>query len=159
MRYLKIKNNTVVGKPFTLPTNYITEDGRAICGVENLTLEEKLAEGLYSLVEIVQPEFDSSYQELKSSYTINSDSVSVAYSVIDVQALFEPKITKILIDFAHEKDMILAEIDILKHSTNAIWKQNAETFSRLYDATWQAYYAYTGTSWQELEATLPPLVW
>ena len=64
-----------------------------------------------------------------------------------------------LLNFAKEKDIDIQEIAILLTSSNEVWKQEAQKFASLYDLTWQAYYGYGGTSWSELEPTLPVLTW
>jgi hypothetical protein len=64
-----------------------------------------------------------------------------------------------LIAFAKEKDMDIQEVTMLLSSTNPVWQQEALTFQMLYDATWQAFYASTATTWQEIEAELPVLAW
>ena len=69
------------------------------------------------------------------------------------------KVMERLKSFALEKDMIISEVDILKNSTNPTWAAEANEFSLLYIATWETFYAYTGTDWAELEASLPVLTW
>lgn len=52
--------------------------------------------------------------------------------------------------FALQKDIDVEEVAILLNSSNHEWVAQAQHFSRLYDASWQAFYAGT---------TLPELVW
>lgn len=159
MLYALVNNTEVVGTPFTLPTNYVTADGRVILNVELLTEEEKLSENLFPVSETARPIVDSSYQELVPGYIVGASSVVVSYTVEDVPSLFKSKLESILTRFAAEKDIDIQEVSMLLRSSNLVWQAEALEFQALYDLTWQAFYNYTGSSWQELEAALPILRW
>lgn len=80
--FVKVVNGGVVSNPFTLPLNYICENGETALSVELLSLAEKLAIGLYPVVEAA-PTFDARYQTLNPVYTVLSESVTLSYTVQD----------------------------------------------------------------------------
>lgn len=158
MRYLKVQNNQVVSdKPFTLPQNYVDENGGVTANIEKLSDLEKMALGLFPVVDNTIA-FDEAYEFLKPIYTITSDNVTIDYTV-ELLPVTAQHIQTRLENFAKEKDIDLFEIGILLNSTNPIWQAEAQTLNALYDATWSIYYANTGESWRDVEVLLPELVW
>lgn len=156
--YIKVKNKKIVGNHFYLSNSYVLESGETICGVECLSDVEKLALGLYPVVDIT-PAYNQNYEYLgEQSYTLKVDCVELTH-VIETVKLSSFLVEQRLATFAKEKDIDFQEVALLLQSDNVTWQQEAITFVDLYEKTWQAFYVYTGDSWQELEATLPVLSW
>lgn len=156
--YLKVQNNKVVSeKPFTLPQNYVDENGGVTANIEKLSDLEKMALGLFPVIDN-KIAFDETYEFLNPNYTITSDNVTIDYTV-DLLPVTSQHIQSRLENFAALKDIELFEIGILLNSPNPIWQSEAVTLSELYDATWAIYYAHSGEAWRDVEALLPELVW
>jgi hypothetical protein len=159
MKYIKVINNEIIGYPIELTGTYITDTGETICGVEHLTDDEKRELNLYPVTENI-PAYDSSYQFLSNPiYTILENSVEITYEVKNNTAIYPKLLEQRLADFAKEKDIDLNEVGLLMNCLNSEWQAQAVTFTALYAATWQAFYATTSTDWAEIEATLPTLSW
>lgn len=156
--YLKVQNNQVVSdKPFTLPQNYVDENGGVTVNVEKLSDLEKMTLGLFPVVDN-KIAFNENYEFLVPAYTITASNVTIDYTIglLPVTALH---IQTRLETFAKQKDIDLFEICILLNSPNPVWQAEAQTLNVLYEATWAIYYTNLNSSWRDVELLLPELVW
>lgn len=81
--FVKVINGLPTGTPFTLPTNYLTDDGNIIPNVALLPPEEKLIAGLWPVGEAI-PTFDARYQTIEPDYILNTDHVLLVYVVNNI---------------------------------------------------------------------------
>ena len=159
MNYAKILNNKVTDVFDTLPQTYVLENGDTVCGFNHLSNDDLIAlASIYPVVDMT-PAFNADYQYIDSPvFTVHENYVSVLKTLKDIKPTSQ-HIEQRLADFAKQKDIDIAEIGLLLQSDNVTWQQEAMTFATVYETTWQAFYDYTGESWQELELTLPILSW
>ena len=156
--HIKVKNNEVIGNPICLLGSYVTDTGSTICGIEHLSDAEKIALGLYPVIDLT-PAFNTVYQYADTPvFTVKTGYVEVVKAIKNVKPTSQ-HIEQRLADFGSQKDIDIEEVGILLQSQNPVWQSEAVMFSTLYVATWQVFYDYTGDSWQELESTLPILSW
>jgi hypothetical protein len=109
---------------------------------------EKMALGLFPVIDN-KIAFDEEYEFLQPVYTITANNVTIDYTVGLLPVIAQHIQTR-LEKFAAQKDIDISEIAILLHSTNPQWVAEAQYFSQLYDASWQAFYN---------NQPLPDLVW
>ena len=158
MHYVKVKDGEIVSHIQSLPSTLALDSGETLCGFNTLSDAELLTYGWYKVVEI-QLNINPAYEQRGAQIlTLNGDIVELTYIVEPILAN-ENLVTQRLTTFAKEKDIDIQEVAILLNSTNTTWKQEAQTFQTLYDATWQEFYASTATTWAELESELPTLSW
>lgn len=158
--FVEVKDGAMVGEFFNLTgQTYITQGGEKIWGVETLSKTEKIAYGIFEIIENI-PTYDSTYQFLSNpTYTVLADGVELRYDIQNNTAIYPQLVEQRLSDFAKQKDIDIKEVEILKQSTNPVWVQEATTFSGLYNATWQTYYEIVSSDWREIESLLPALIW
>lgn len=82
--YIKVIDGVAAGSPFTLPTNYVKDDGATVFNVAMLTELEKIAIGLYPVVEALPEAFDDRYQIATPVFTVNADHVALNYTITDM---------------------------------------------------------------------------
>lgn len=161
MFYLKIKDGVPVStKKFTLSENYLDDNGDLILNVNALPLAEKIAIGLYPVVETL-PEFDSRYQFLSvENYTIFDDYIELFYRVDVNREFLADLVQNRLDDWGKLKDFDgINDACSYFSSTISVWANEASHAIDMRDATWQSFYAQSSTNWEEIESLLPALNW
>jgi hypothetical protein len=95
--YIHVKDDVIVGTPFTLPQDYLTESGDKVSNIQTLPDKEKEKYGLYPVVETVY-NYDSRYQYCEPVFRFDTESkkVSLGYVIknIDINELKERVIEK-----------------------------------------------------------------
>lgn len=114
MKHIKVSSNAVVGSPFTLAKNYTKEDGTTITNVKNLTVAEKVAIGLYPVVEPAT----AAEWETQVVYTIGAEEVTVSHTAEPLEVYKQKKIAALYEQKNQELDALV------------------EGYSRLEVATW-----------------------
>lgn len=92
--YIKRVADQAVGKPFTLPKNYIKDNGDVVTNVSNLSPEELSAIGLF---EVIETESFNDVIHLPDGWTYAFDAVSatVTYPKKTLEQLQSDKIEKV----------------------------------------------------------------
>jgi hypothetical protein len=81
--FIKVVDGEVVGKPFTLPENYITDTGEVVMNVRLLTFPEKRRYGLYPVTQYVTA-YNEEIQQSTPLYTIRKTSVELRYEITNI---------------------------------------------------------------------------
>jgi len=102
--HIRVESGVVSGVPFTLATNYAAPDGSTVLNVSLLTVDERVAIGLYPVVETL-PVSDERYQTCAPIYTINADHVALTYDVTE-RTLADVQQAKIAEVYAHCRSIL-----------------------------------------------------
>jgi len=76
-------------------------------------------------------------------------STDLEAKVLITQRLEYREVEQKLISFAAQKDIEVGEVAMLLQSSNLDWVLEAQTFTKLWDDTWNAF--YNGTAYPELK--------
>ena len=143
--FIKVINNKVVGLPFTLPTNYQSDDGTITNNIVNTPLAVKLALGLYPVIE-VPVTYNEELQTCEASYNINTDHVVLGYVVTDKpqEILILDSLKKAELALMQKIDAVAKQYDYDNIAEAGVYASTAN----VYQAEAQAIVAWSASCWQ-----------
>jgi hypothetical protein len=139
-----VKDSAVIDVMDWLPDNLLLEDGSMVMGFSGSDIDHQIEHGFFPLIDVTQGYVEGEHEKRNPTYTVKSNTVEVKYALTQIVKTKEQKAAEIeqaLNAFAHEKDFDgIGEANALLKSSNTEWIKEGETFIRLWDETWQAFY-------------------
>lgn len=82
--FIEVLNGSIVSnKPLNLAVDFVTHDGRTVRDIKNLSPMDRLAIGVYPVLEVLPVNYNDKIQSLVPNYIVGEASVTLTYSVVD----------------------------------------------------------------------------